>query len=549
MPTPEKGEKKQAFISRCIKHLIDKEGKDQDQAVAQCNSIWNQHQKNKGKKKSEAGSIIQSVMSEKDWFMEPDALQKFMTRIHNMDLNSESFNPEMIGLFDDEDEDKKPFAIKNGIAIIDIHGPLIKRASGFFARFFGIVGMVQIGETFQKALVDPDVKGIFLDIDSPGGSVSGTSDLADIVFSARGVKPVLSFADDQMTSAAQWIGGAADFVAVANEPTRIGSVGVVGVHMDVADMAKERGVKITVFSAGRFKKIGNQFEHLSKDGKKYIQSQFDFLHGLFIDAMVRNTGIPINKLDKDLLEAKVFFAQEGISVGLAHKIMNRQQAMDLLSDIADGKTTFEEHRTKIESINLNGGERDMDLETKIKDLETKLEAAQTLIAEMNTNSEVDGLKKQIEDITAEKSALELQLSEIKTATDTMKAENETAVETLTTEIETLKAGVKDNEIFVSAGKAYIDGMKAEIKKISVQVDGENYNETLVDKQLEAFGNDVDMLSQFKVSLETRRASMVKGGDLNPDKVEETDEKKKAEAEAADYTLGRKIVPKGMRVVK
>jgi predicted nucleic acid-binding Zn-ribbon protein len=192
----------------------------------------------------------------------------------------------------------------------------------------------------------------------------------------------------------------------------------------------------------------------------------------------------------------------------------------------------------------------MELEAKIKDLETKLEAAQTLIAEMNTNSEVDGLKKQIKDITVEKSALELQLSETATMGDTMKAENEIAVEALATEIETLKAGVKDNEIFVSAGKAYIDGMKAEIKKISVQVDGENYNEALVDKQLEAFGNDVDTLSQFKVSLEARRAGMVKTGDVIADEVEgDPDGKKKAEADAADYAIGAKLVPVGIRLVR
>ena len=487
-------------------------------------------------------------MSEKDWFMEPDALQKFMTRIHSTDLNGEVFNPEAIGLFDDEDdENKKPFTIKDGIAIIDIHGPLIKRASGFFARFFGIVGMVQIGEVFQKALADPDVKGIFLDVDSPGGSVSGTSDLADIVFSARGVKPVLTFADDQMTSAAQWIGGAAEFVAIANEPTRIGSVGVVGVHMDIADMAKAQGVKITVFSAGRFKKVGNQFEHLSKDGKEYIQSQFNYLHGLFIDAIVRNTGIPENKLDKDLKEAKVFFASQGIAVGLAHAIMNRKQAMSLLSDVADGKTTFEEHKTKMESIKLQGGENDMDekeLKAKNDELAIQLKAAQDLIAEMNTNTEVESLKAEVADLTAEKTGLETKLSEAATENETLKADAEAGSETLRTEIETLKADATSNEVFVAAGKAHIESMKAEIKKTSVKVDGDAYSETLVDAQIKAFGNDVEMLSQFKMSLETRLSAMLKLGDIDPgDKDGDlSEEQKKAKSEQADYELGGKVVP-------
>lgn len=48
MPTPRKGEKQSNFISRCIKYVVDKEGKNQEQAAAICYSIW----KNKKRKNS-----------------------------------------------------------------------------------------------------------------------------------------------------------------------------------------------------------------------------------------------------------------------------------------------------------------------------------------------------------------------------------------------------------------------------------------------------------------------------------------------------------------
>ena len=41
MPTPQKNERRSDFISRCIPELRD-EGKPQDQAIAQCQSIWRQ---------------------------------------------------------------------------------------------------------------------------------------------------------------------------------------------------------------------------------------------------------------------------------------------------------------------------------------------------------------------------------------------------------------------------------------------------------------------------------------------------------------------------
>jgi len=480
---------------------------------------------------------IQSILNEQFWYMDPNALQKFMLKIQNTDLKQESFNPEFILQFnEDTDEDKKPFEMQNGIAVIPIQGSLVKRASGFMAWLYGVVGMAQMGENIDKAIADPDVKGIFLDVDSPGGSVDGTSDLADIVFNARGRKPIISFADGQASSDAAWISSSADFVAVANENTRLGSIGVFGVHFDVVDLAKKIGVKPTVFSAGKFKAIGNEFEHLTKSGKAYIQSDFDYLHELFISAIARNTGIAKSKLNSDLKEAKVFMGSQGIAVGLAHEIMNRQQAIALLSDVAEGKTTFDEHKTKMESINFQGGEKNMDLEAKVKDLETKLEAAQTLITEMNTSNKTAELNAEITELKAEIESLKVTITE-----------NATSAEALNAEIETLKTSAKDETVFVVAGKAHIDGLKADIKTISVQVEGDAHDESLVDKQLEAFGNDVELLGKFKTSLETRRSAMLKTGDIEPD--ESKDNKTDAETAQSEHDLGGKLVPAHMRIVK
>ena len=190
-----------------------------------------------------------------------------------------------------------------------------------------------------------------------------------------------------------------------------------------------------------------------------------------------------------------------------------------------------------------------ELKAKNEELETQLKAAQDLISEMNTSTEVKELKSQIVDLTAEKTGLEIKFAEITAENDTLKADAEAGVETLRGEIETLKADAKSNEIFVSAGKTHIDNLKAEIKKTSVQVDGNAYNETLVDKQLMAFGNDVELLSQFKTSFDTRLAAMVKIGDLIPDKSDKalTDDEKKAKTEQAEYALGNKIVPMRMRI--
>ena len=485
------------------------------------------------------GQSIQSILNENAWMMEPKALEQFIYQVHqNITFKEENIKPEMFGIIlGDDDDDKKLYRMDGSIAVIEIRGSLLKRSSGFLAFLFGVGGMETIGKGFKKALADPEVKGIFLDTDSPGGSADGTFDLADIVYAGRGQKPILAFADGKMTSAAAAIGSGADYVVAANEITNMGSIGVYGVHIDYADRAKELGIKPTVFHAGKYKAIGNQFEHLSGSDKKYIQESFDYLHTQFINLVSRNTGIPIDNLDSDLKEAKIFMGSQAIAVGLANAVMNRDQAMALLRDVAEGKTTFEKHKTEMNQINLTGGEYKMEneLKTKIDELERKLQTAQDLIKEMNTNGQKVTFESKIAELTAEKDTLLAKITAL-----------ETAEATLQTTISTMKTEAAGNEVFVTAGKAHIEAMKAGILKLSAQVDGAEYNKDLVDKQLNAFGNDIDLLKNFSANLQSRLDKMVKQGHIAPDVPQGTEGKK---TDAQLYDIGKNIVPAHLTVVK
>lgn len=486
------------------------------------------------------GQSIQSILNENSWMMEPTALEQFMYQVHqNITFKEENIKPEMFGLTIVDDDDTKPYRMDGSIAVIEIRGSLLKRASGFLAFLFGVGGMETIGKSFKKAIVDSEVKGIFLDTDSPGGSADGTFDLADIVYAGRGQKPILAFADGKMTSSAAAIGSGADYVVAANEITNMGSIGVYGVHMDYADRAKELGIKPTVFHAGKYKAIGNQYEHLSGTDKKYIQESFDYLHTHFINLISRNTGIPVDNLDSDLKEAKIFMGSQAISVGLANAVMNRDQAMALLRDVAEGKTTFEKHKIDMNQINLTGGEYKMEnekeMKAKIEDLERKLETAQALITEMNTNGQKATFESQIAGLTAEKTTLSARITELEAS--------ETALQTT---IATMKTEAADNDVFVTAGKAHIEAMKAGIQKLSAQVDAAEYNKDLVDKQLNAFGNDIELLKTFSTNLQSRLDKMVKHGHVVPDVPAGTEGKK---TDAQLYDIGKKIVPANIRVVK
>jgi len=168
-----------------------------------------------------------------------------------------------------------------------------------------------------------------------------------------------------------------------------------------------------------------------------------------------------------------------------------------------------------------GGNDDMDeikkLQTKVDELEGLLATATSTIATMEaagTEKTITDLRAQIEGMNAEK--LELDKT-----------------------IEDLTATINGANAFAAIGKQAVDALKADVLKIAAQVDGETFDKTLTDKQIEAFDNDFEMLTKFKGQYVARRKSMFKAGDLQQDDYD-PDDKTSAAAEASDYNIGRQI---------
>ncbi|EKB0247321.1 S49 family peptidase, partial [Escherichia coli] len=102
---------------------------------------------------------------------------------------------------------------------------------------------------FLTALNDPDVKGICLDIDSPGGEVAGCFDLVDTIFACRGQKPVHAILSESAYSAAYALASAADRILVPRTGG-VGSVGVIYVHCDMSRQMKDEGLNVTIITCG-----------------------------------------------------------------------------------------------------------------------------------------------------------------------------------------------------------------------------------------------------------------------------------------------------------
>jgi len=210
----------------------------------------------------------------------------------------------------------KGYEVQNGKAIIPVKGALAKNPDIFSRIFLGDGSTTQIKSDFLAALNDDAVSEIVLYVDSPGGTVDGTMDLAETIYNSRGKKPITAYSDGVIASAAYWIGAAADKIMIANDTTTVGSIGVVSTHVDETKALEEMGLKVTQFIAGKYKNIGSSVRPLTEEDSAYIQDRLDYLYSAFVDSVAKYRGVSSETVLSDMADGRIFTGKQAIKAGL-----------------------------------------------------------------------------------------------------------------------------------------------------------------------------------------------------------------------------------------
>lgn len=184
---------------------------------------------------------------------------------------------------------------------------------------------------FNQMVNDPNVGAIVLDIDSPGGSVFGITELADAIFAARGSKPIIAVANSMAASAAYWIASQADELVVTPSG-EVGSIGVFSLHEDWSKNLENEGIKLTFIFAGKHKVEGNPFEPLPQEAADYEKSRVDEIYGDFIKSVGRGRGVSQAKArGEEFGEGRMVGARRAVEVGLADRVDTLQATLERLA--------------------------------------------------------------------------------------------------------------------------------------------------------------------------------------------------------------------------
>lgn len=230
----------------------------------------------------------------------------------------------------------RSYALVDGIAVLPISGTLAHKWGGLQPSC-GATGYDGIQGRLNQALKDPEVRGIMLDVDTPGGEVAGAFDCTDIIARANKIKPVWSLCYDMHCSAGQLLVSGAGRRLITQTGIA-GSIGVVIAHMDVSEMLKQTGRKVTLIHAGANKVDGNPYEALPERVRAKLQADVEATRLRFANTVSRHTGLSVDRILAQ--EAGTFEGQAAIEQGLADELVNGADAVAVMAERISHKQTF-----------------------------------------------------------------------------------------------------------------------------------------------------------------------------------------------------------------
>ncbi len=228
-----------------------------------------------------------------------------------------------------DNEQERYTVTPDGVAVLSIEGVIGKKMN-MFRRISGGASTQLIGKDFEEAMERRDVKAILFEIDSPGGMVDGTEELARKIYQARGKKPIATYVDGLMASAAAWIGLAADQVFISGEMAKTGSIGVVATHVDWSKWEEKVGIKTTEITAGKYKQIASEYAPLSQEGREYIQDMLDYIYAKFVNDVATFRGVSAEDALERMADGRIFIGSQAVSAGLVDGIKTKNEVIGML---------------------------------------------------------------------------------------------------------------------------------------------------------------------------------------------------------------------------
>lgn len=263
------------------------------------------------------------------WLMLPDALDNLLT------ISDRMGDPLALATKRGEQlEETRRVTLRGNVALVPVIGPIFRYAN-LFTEISGATSTQVLGSDIQRALDDPKVKSIVLNIDSPGGVASGINELAELIYQGRSRKRIVAYIGGIGASAAYWIASAAHEIVI-DEASLAGSIGVV-VEAVIDDEKASGRTRYQIVS----RNAPNKRPDLgTEEGRAKLGETIDALGDVFVGKVARNLDVAAEQVPEMGDHGGIRVGADAVKHGLAHRVGSLES---LITELA--KPAFNSTRT------------------------------------------------------------------------------------------------------------------------------------------------------------------------------------------------------------
>ena len=197
-----------------------------------------------------------------------------------------------------------------------------------------IQGMLMDSQNIVRQLSNyrhnPNVRGIVLRIDSPGGAVAPAQEIYNEIMKLKADhKTVYASLGTAAASGGYYIACAANYV-LANPGTLTGSIAAVMAFSNFEELTDKIGVKPIIIKSGKYKDVGSPLRGMKPEERKLLQSVVDDVHQQFVQAVAKGRGLPVSEVN-EIADGRIMTGQQALTLKLVDEMGGLEKTIELLA--------------------------------------------------------------------------------------------------------------------------------------------------------------------------------------------------------------------------
>jgi protease-4 len=203
-------------------------------------------------------------------------------------------------------------------------------------------------EQIESAKNDQNIKGVLFLVNSPGGAVAPSVEIAYAIKELNSIKPVVSYASGTMASGSYYASIWSSYI-IANPGSTIGSIGVILQSMDASELMEKIGIKTQISKVGKYKEVGTPTREWEQHEKEELYKVIKSTYDMFVSDVASARNLDINR-SNEYADAHIFTSIQAKDVGLLDEVATLSNAKAKVQELAKVNNAIWEKENKMDKF-------------------------------------------------------------------------------------------------------------------------------------------------------------------------------------------------------